>query len=36
MPPQVTCAYALPGKTGEHENHICTQSNICWDSKIVY
>jgi len=25
MPPQVTCASALPGKTGKHENHIFTQ-----------
>jgi len=22
MPPQITCASALPGKTGKHENHI--------------
>jgi len=22
MAPQVTCASALPGKTGKHENHI--------------
>ena len=22
MPPQVTCASALPGKTRKHENHI--------------
>ena len=25
VPPQVTCASALPGKMGEHENHIFTQ-----------
>jgi len=25
MPPQITCATALPGKTGQHENHIFTQ-----------
>ena len=25
MPPQITCASALPGKTGKHENHIFTQ-----------
>jgi len=25
MPPQLTCASALPGKTGRHENHIFTQ-----------
>jgi len=25
MPPQVTCAFALPGKTGKCENHIFTQ-----------
>jgi len=22
MPPQITCASALPGKTGKHESHI--------------
>jgi len=22
MPPQITCASALPGKTDKHENHI--------------
>jgi len=25
MLPQITCASALPGKTGKHENHIFTQ-----------
>jgi len=25
MPPQVTCASALPDKTGKCENHIFTQ-----------
>jgi len=25
MPPQVTSASALPGKTGKRENHILTQ-----------
>jgi len=25
MPPQITCASALPGKTGKHENRIFTQ-----------
>jgi len=25
MPPQVTCASALPCKTGKRENHIFTQ-----------
>jgi len=25
MPPQVTCASALPGKTGKRKNHIFTQ-----------
>ena len=25
MPPQITCASALPGKTGKNENHIFTQ-----------
>jgi len=22
MPPEITCAFALPGKTGKHENRI--------------
>jgi len=22
MPPEITCASALPGKTGKHENHV--------------
>jgi len=25
MPPQITCASALPVKTGKHENHNFTQ-----------
>jgi len=25
MPPQITCAFALPVKMGKHENHIFTQ-----------
>ena len=25
IPPQVTCASALPGKTGKREDHIFTQ-----------
>jgi len=25
MPPQITCASALPGKTKKHENRIFTQ-----------
>jgi len=25
MPPQITCASALPSKTGKHENHFFTQ-----------
>jgi len=25
MPPQITCASALPGKTGKHENSFFTQ-----------
>jgi len=24
MPPQISCASALPAKTGKHENHIFT------------
>jgi len=27
MPPQVTCASALPGKTEKHEDHIFTQTD---------
>jgi len=38
MPPQITCASALPGKTGKHENCVfhsnavlvhCLNSNSC-------
>jgi len=25
MPPEITCASALPGETGKHENHIFIQ-----------
>jgi len=25
MPPQITCAFALPGKTENNENRFCTQ-----------
>jgi len=44
MPPQMTCASALPGKTGKHENRIfpstaasvhCPNSTICLISSIV-
>jgi len=30
MPPQITCASALPGKTGKHENHIFHSSGLCY------
>jgi len=45
MPPHVTCASALPGKTGKHKNHIfhsigllhaqCTCAQSSWKKKIV-
>jgi len=30
MPPQITCASALPGKTGIHENHIFHSIRLCY------
>jgi len=30
MPPQVTCASALPGKTRKHENHIFHSIGLCY------
>jgi len=39
MPPQVTCASALPGKTGKHENNIFYSIGLCykctWKKKNV-
>jgi len=32
MPPQVTCASALPGKTGKHENHIFHSNAVLVES----
>ena len=29
MPPQITCASALPGKNGKHENHIFHSIGLC-------
>jgi len=29
MPPQITCASALPGKMGKHENHIFHSIGLC-------
>jgi len=29
MPPQTTCASALPVKTGKHENHIFHSIGLC-------
>ena len=29
MPPQLTCASALPGKMGKHENHIFHSVGLC-------
>jgi len=34
MPPYVTCASALPGKTGKRENHIFTQLNCVYTHKM--
>jgi len=43
MPPPITCASALPGKMGKHENHIFhsndalvhyLNSTSCWNSSI--
>jgi len=30
MPPQVTCASALPVKMGKHENHIFHSIGLCY------
>jgi len=30
MPPQITRASALPGKTGKHENHIFSLIVLCY------
>jgi len=30
MPPQITCACALPGKTGKHENHTFHTIGLCY------
>ena len=30
MPPQVICAYALPGKMRKHENHIFHSTGLCY------
>jgi len=30
MPPQITCAYALPVKMGKHENHILHSIGLCY------
>jgi len=30
MPPQITCASALPGKTRKHENHIFHSIGLCY------
>jgi len=32
MPPQITCASALPGKTGKHKNHICHSNAVLVES----
>jgi len=32
MPPQITCASALPGKTGKHENHIFHSNAVLVES----
>jgi len=30
MPPQITCASTLPGKTRKHENHIFHSIGLCY------
>jgi len=30
MPPQITCASALPGKTQNHESHIFHSVGVCY------
>jgi len=30
MPPQITCASALPGKTRKQENHIFHSIGLCY------
>jgi len=30
MPPQVSCASALPVKTGKHKNHIFHSIGLCY------
>jgi len=30
MPPQITCASVLPGKTGKHENHSFHSVELCY------
>ena len=30
MPPQITCASALPSKTGKHENNIFHSIELCY------
>jgi len=30
MPPQLTCASALPVKTRKHENHISHSTGLCY------
>jgi len=32
MPPQITCASALPGKTGKQENHIFHSNAVLVES----
>ena len=30
MPPEITCASALPVKTGKHENHTFHSIGLCY------
>ena len=32
FPPHLTCAFALPGKTGKHENHIFHSNAVLVES----
>jgi len=36
MPPQLTCVFALPGKTGKCKNHIFTQLDCVTHKMHLY
>jgi len=35
MSPQITCASALPGKTGKHENHYFHSNAVLVESAVT-